>query len=184
MTLTASARHALVTLGLLFPMTLAGCAPAPPASVPEDSSSRIFSGTPDEYVVVLRGCFEDAGLKTVDPENPADPGFGIDLTDGRSPVERDEIRAECEQSIGQPKISSLSVEELRARYENRVAQSECLRANGLTDELPISFEVFQSEYERSGQSVLWEPTEGLEPQQVNGTIMGPTDVCPRSGSTW
>lgn len=184
MKLTASVRRTLIVLGLFLPLTLAGCSSAPPASVPDDSSSPVFLGTPDEYVVVLRACFEDAGLKTVDPENPADPGFGIDLTDGRSPTERDEIKAECEQSVGQPKISGLSLEELRARYDNRVAQSECLRASGLTDELPMSFEVFQSEYERSGQSVLWEPTEGLEPQQVNGIIMGPTDICPRSGSTW
>jgi hypothetical protein len=165
---------------------LAGCATLPPVESiePSPSGNPVFEGTPEEYMVLKRACLEDEGIKTADLP-PGDPEAGF-LVDNRETT-REELEAatnKCTKKIGEPKISNLSESELRKRYDARISQYDCLTENGLVSGYPPSFDVFVSDYERSGERILWEPTEGATTTERDGKLMGPTDVCPPSTKTW
>lgn len=167
---------------------MAGCSIVAPTDASESPSSdtKVFEGTPEEYMVLKRACLEDMGVKTADlpPGDPeAGAGFLVDNR-GHTREELESADEKCTSQIGEPKMSNLSDSELRERYDARIIQYECLIDNGLVSGYPPSFDVFVSNYERSGEKLLWEPTEGATTTERDGKPMGPTDVCPRSTKTW
>ena len=178
----APASAFLLAVGLVL---LAACsAPAPDGAV-EPSGTGVFEGTPEEYNLLYRACLEERGIATADlPPGDEEPGFLIG-TEGVTAEQREEARAECRDEVGEPKMENLSEGELRERYDARLEQYECLTANGLVSGDPPTFEVFVSDYERSGQRLLWEPAAGVPLiERDDGTMQGPTQVCPRSGQAW
>ena len=166
---------------------LVGCSGAEPAAIespsPSASGPRIFEGTIEEYTVLQRACLEDKGLTTVDLP-PGDPeraqGFAVS-TAGKTLEEREAIDEECEAEIGTPRMQSLSEAQLQQRYDARAEQWSCLAGKGLVTGDPPSFETFVDKYERSGQKVLWEPTEGAADVTADGREVAATDECPRLG---
>ena len=63
---------------------------------------------------------------------------------------------------------------------------ECcgLADNGLVSGDPPTFRTFVSDYNRSGQKEIWEPTIGASTLERDGIMMGGTDVCPRGPNVW
>lgn len=179
---------------MLSAASLSGCVAVPavpgerPPLSPADTAapSATFEGTPDEYTVLLRGCLEDHGVATANdlkhPNNTTT--FVIPKNGGMTDDERNAVITTCRDELGTTPMKGLPADELQARYEVRVDQWSCLLDEGLVSGPPISFDLFISDYERSGQRTLWEPTDGLQPVVKDGTYLGPSDVCPRAGTAW
>ena len=135
-----------------------------------DDEAGVFTGTPDEYTELMMGCLEEHGIATQDE---GANGFSFESSD-----EALEISQMCRESIGEPKIVGLSEDELRERYDARVEQWECLVDNELLSGNPITFETFVDEYERSGQTRLWEPTSEVHIDS-SGPPVNPSGLCPK-----
>lgn len=174
-------RYAL--LAAVTVLALSGCSDAddPDSSDVSETSSEFFVGTPEEYTVLVRTCLDEKGFLTADNPGGAPDGFAVAVGDH---AEGEVTRAseECRAELGEPQMSGLPEDELRTRYDARVAQWECLVENDLVSGDPISFEVFVEDYNRSGQESLWEPTESAQTIEFNGIPRSPTDVCPRVGA--
>ena len=169
-------------IGVAF--SLVGCSASEPEISPSPSASPIFEGTPEEFTTLWRACIEGLGFATMDlSSGNADPGFGID-SEGRAPEEIQDANEKCWAELGDPKMQDLSEQELRERYEIRLAQYACLAENGLVSGDPPTFETFVSDYNRSGQKEIWEPTIGASTLERDGIMMGGTDVCPRGPNVW
>jgi hypothetical protein len=144
---------------------------------------RVFTGTPDEWAAEVRGCLEQHGVAT--EATPNEPGaFSYDPPPGMTVQQTQAIGEECQKSVGQPSFSNMSEDQLKVAYQARVDQWNCLVKAGLASGPVQSFDVFLSDYERSGRKTLWEPTNGLQAVVNNGVRQGPSDVCPRVGTTW
>ena len=104
--------------------------------------------------------------------------------EGKTDEEYQQANEKCLAELGDPKMQDLSEQELRERYDSRVAQYACLAENGLVSGDPPTFETFIADYNRSGQKEIWEPTVGASTLERDGVLMGGTDVCPRDSSIW
>lgn len=168
-------------------MLLAGCAAEDPEVTQSPSASpsgpRIFDGTLEEYTALERACYDENGLETQDLP-PGDPergqGFGYSNA-GKTLEEMQAISDRCEAEIGTPRMQGLSEAQLQERYDARAEQWSCLADKGLVTGDPPSFETFVDKYERSGQKVLWEPTEDAAEVTADGREVAATDECPRLG---
>lgn len=163
-------------------LAFTACALPPSEQEVERSGDRNeFAGTPDEYTELWRGCVEDKGLVTRDEDGIGNFSAGHpDL----SHKEVDQIVRDCSEALGRQPMTDLSDEELRRRYEARVEQHGCLIDEGLVSggDSP-SFEVFVDQYQRSGQTSLWEPASEAV-HQIDGRPVSPSDLCPRPGQIW
>lgn len=167
---------------ILVGLVLTGCTgvdgagePSAARSDPEEASVKVFEGTPEERVTLVRACLDDAGLRTVDDPMGDPLGYGYSKA-GRDPAEVAEIRDRCDAEVGVPKMAGLSEDELRERYDARVEQDVCLREHGYTVVDRPSFDRFVDDYERSGQQLLWEPAALPDPKPGDN----PTIDCPRA----
>lgn len=113
-----------------------------------------------------------------DPDG--DPTGYAFVSAGWDEAELDSIYDGCEAEVGEPPTTGFTDEQLRASYAERLDQFECLVREGLVDGDPPSFEVFLSDYQRSGQKSMWEPTEGARSRDNTG----PGNICYRAGNAW
>lgn len=165
-------------------LSLTGCAAANSAGDTvrarhdtNDVSIKVFEGTPQERVTLVRACLDEAGLRTLD-DSMGDPlGYGYS-TKGRDPADLAEIRDRCDAEVGVPKMADLTEAELRHRYEARVEQNRCLVEHGYEVHQTPTFDRFVDDYDRSGQKLMWEPAALPDPRPGDN----PTLDCPRS--TW
>src|SRR5690554_1643130 len=126
------------TLGLILGATLlSGCIAAEQGVSPPAGSPTEFQGTPAEWTVLYRACFEEAGLETSDDPHGDKSGFLV-RAEGVTQEKRDEARISCQSEIGMPWMSGLSEDELRIRYDARVSQFKCLVDLGLVNSAPMS----------------------------------------------
>lgn len=150
---------------------IVGCAGSSEQSSPEPSETVYFEGTVEEWRQLTIACLRDNGLVAEAGREDTEIMYGSeDLT----PAESRDILDSCSAEIGYIQVEGLSEEQLRSRYDARVAQFECLKRNGLIEGEAISFESFVDRYNRSGQQELWAPS--LEAD--NPPDMGSSDVCP------
>lgn len=182
---TSPARHyGLVAVAATIVLTLlSACSGAPShpksTSTVSEAPDRVFTGTPAEFAALARACMRDKGFNTRDVDNPN--GFAIDTTN-HSIEEVDAATQACRAQLGTPKMANLSEQELKARYDSRIAQWDCLLARKLVRGNPLSYVAFIDGYNRSGQKELWEPTEGASTTDPSGKSVGPSNVCP--GTTY
>lgn len=186
-----SQRIRLLSIAVIsMSLVMTGCAipnettqPAAVSSPGAESSApeKVFDGTPDEYIALLRACYEDRGILTEDVAGSSGT-FSIDNT-AVSEEELMEVSDQCEGDLGKPAVSGLAETELRKRYDARVIQWTCLVDRGLVAGDAPSFDVFVDEYERSGQKKIWEPTETAAIEK-DGRPVSPSDVCARPGDVW
>lgn len=173
----------LGVLALSVLMALVGCTSAAPSPSPTNEGARIFHGTPAEWSLLFRSCLEDNGLTTADLPDEDPSGFMVS-NEGVTEERRTEVTTKCRSEVGEPQIEGLSNEELRRRYDARLTQFECTVANGFTSGLPMSFETFVDEYNRSGQKKLWAPGEVTSTVERGGIQYGAGDLCPPDPGTW
>lgn len=168
---------------LAMVVLVTGCSATEDAAPAPSGSAADFEGTPAEYTTMLRACLEEQGVETYDMVGSEDPtGF---MGSNDVPLEqREAAYATCRAEIGEPRMEGLSSEELQRRYDARLEQWSCLTDRGLVGGEAPSFEVFVDRYERSGQTQLWEPTEGAATVDADGRPISPSDVCMRSADVW
>lgn len=111
----------LLVCAVMVAGALTGCSTSdePEPDEPEvaaTSSGEVpgFEGTPAELSALMRACFEEHGITTVDDSYGDDGGFAFDNT-SVSPEELEAIDAACISEIGQPQMEGLSEERLRER---------------------------------------------------------------------
>lgn len=176
---------ACAALMIASSLVVNGCSRDDPAAAEPRSPSgpRVFDGTIEEYTALERACYDEKGLATEDlPSGDPEHGQGFTYSNaGRTFEEIEAIDEECKAEIGVPRMQGLSQAQLRERYDARVEQWTCLVGKGLVTGDPLSFETFVDKYERSGQKVLWEPTEGAAEVAADGREIAATDECPRLG---
>lgn len=172
----------LVLLGVV---SLTGCSAsgdvplvAEPPTVAAPTTTKIFTGTPEEATVLTRACYEEHGIKTSDTPDGDPLGFGF-AHGGRSDEELEALSEACEAEVGVPKMAGLTEQELRDRYAARLEQYECIVAAGYSPASPPSFDRFVDDYERSGQAELWEPAA----LPTAPAFANPAGDCPRT-SQW
>lgn len=132
----------------------------------------VFTGTPDEYFELMRSCFEDNGIETVDSTSGSGTEFGYPATE-----EADTAEELCSSTIGEPQMQGLSEEQLRERYEGRLDQWECLAAEGLLSGEPMSYETFVDEYRRSGETEMWLPFLEVNEDAGEGDFIDTSGIC-------
>lgn len=162
-------------------LALVGCSAGQSENSSHDEST-VFTGTPAEYVTLLRGCLEERGIETGDLPNSTDRTGYLTSTAGHTPEQLTEAGDQCRAELGEPKSSGLSNSELRSRYDARSEQWTCFQAEGLVTGDPPTFTTFIDRYQRSGQSELWEPQLDVSPLLENEIPVNATDVCPRNDS--
>lgn len=163
----------------LTPLSACSAASSHPISTSTVSAApdHVFDGTPAEYATLARACMRNKGFVTKSADNPN--GFAIDMRSHTF----DEVSAatqECDAQLGAPKMANLTEQELKARYDSRIAQWNCLLAHKLVQGSPPTYAAFVDSYNRKGQKELWEPTDGASTIAANGKPVGPSNVCPRT----
>ena len=126
---------------------------APSASAP----SKVFTGTPEEFNAASKACFEAAGYSVIMPTDPTDgSAFTVDMT-GHTDQEFFDVVDACDAQVGTIDLRGYSDEQIRASYDYRVAEFECLVSNGWASGAPPSWESYRDDWRSSMGGAHWNP---------------------------
>lgn len=146
------------------------------------SSPAVFRGTPDEHAAGIRACLEAAGYTVSDAAEGSGAALEMDIT-GHTEEEFFAQVDTCSAELGSLDLTVLPDEQMRASYDARVAENECLLANGWGGGEAKSWETFRDNW-RAG--IVWEPlAEALESADTVSLIEQINSECAqRSGEAW
>ncbi len=134
--------------------SVSGAAASLPSAL---ASAKVFTGTPEEYTAALVACYRAAGYTVTMPTDPTDgSAFSTDIT-GHTDQEFADMANACDEQVGTIDLRGYSDEQIRASYDYRVAEFECLVSNGWASGSPPSWESYRDDWRASQGGAHWDP---------------------------